>query len=46
MLEHILPGWRSLGATPVKVPEGAQACAVSIRIGLQATREAEALIFF
>ncbi len=36
----------ALGAIPVKVPEGAQACAVSIQTGLQAAREADAVMFF
>ncbi len=42
----LAPRLEALGAIPVKVPEGVQACAVSIRTGLQAVREAEAVMVF
>lgn len=42
----LAPQLKALGAIPVRVPEGVQACAVSIRTGLQAAQEADAAMFF
>jgi len=36
----------ALGAIPVRVPEGAQACAISIRTGLRAVGETDAAMIF
>ncbi len=42
----LAPRLAALGAIPVRVPEGSRACATSIRTGLQAAREADAVMIF